>query len=306
MDRFASLRAFVAVVEAGGFAPAARRLGLATSSVTRQVDALEDGLSAKLLNRSTRSVTLTDPGRGYFEKAVRLLSDLEEADLSVADAGALRGLLRISAPLAFGRLHLAPILADYLRLAPEVQLDLLFTDGLTNLAEENVDIAIRIGALEPSSLVARKLAGHRRVVCASSAYLARAGAPRVPQELADHACLTFAYAPGRSLWRFAGTDGADDVAEVAVAGPLRANSSESLVELALAGCGVVLMPTWLVGDHLKAGRLQPLLTAWQANPGAGEAGIHAVFLANRRGAPKVRSFLDFLAARWRPNPPWEI
>ena len=300
MDRFAALKALVAVVDAGGFAPAARRMGLATSSVTRQVDALEDKLAVKLVNRSTRSVTLTDAGQGYYEKAQRLLWDLEEADLSVAGGGRPRGLLRITAPPAFGRLHLVPLLADYLKRFPEIRLDLLLTDALVNLVEQNVDIAIRLGALEVSSLIARKLAGHERVVCASPAYLERAGVPRSPRDLSHHDCLTFGTLPGRSRWRFGGEAGR---LAVEVTGPASANASEALVQMAVAGLGLVLMPTWLVGTELRAGKLRTVLTDWQVHPDAKDAGIHAVYLANRRGAPKVRSFLDFLAERWRLSAP---
>lgn len=310
MDQLASMKAFVAVVEAGGFAPAARRMGLATSSVTRQVDALEAKLSARLLNRSTRRVTLTDAGQGYYQKALRLLGDLEEADRSVAGGERPHGVLRISAPLAFGRLHLTPILSAYLEACPEVRLDLLFTDALTDLVALNIDVAIRLGGLEDGSLIARRLAGHRRLVCASPAYLQQAGRPQTPRDLADHSCLTFAYGPGRDVWRFqrdargnAGGDAGPEAVELA--GRVRANSSEALVQLALSGLGFVMLPTWLVGAEVAAGRLVPVLTAWQANPGAMDTGIHAVYLENRRGVPKVRSFIDLLLARWQPQPPWE-
>ena len=306
MDQFASTKAFVAVVEAGGFAPAARRMGLATSSVTRQVDALETRLSARLLNRSTRKVTLTDAGQGYYEKAVRLLGDLEEADRAVAGGERPHGVLRVSAPLAFGRLHLTPVLGAYLEACPDVRLDLLFTDALTDLVALNIDVAIRLGGLEDGGLIARKLAGHRRLVCASPAYLQQAGRPETPGDLAHHSCLTFAYGPGRDVWRFQrdarGNAGPE---AVELAARARANSSETLVQLALAGLGFVMMPTWLVGAEVAAGRLIPVLKDWQANPGAMDTGIHAVYLENRRGVPKVRSFIDFLLAQWQPQPPWE-
>ncbi|WP_299397698.1 LysR family transcriptional regulator [Pelagibius sp.] len=302
MDRFASMKAFVAVVEAGGFAPAARHMGLATSSVTRQVDALEARLSARLLNRSTRKVTLTDAGQGYYEKAVRLLGDLEEADLAVAGGERPHGVLRVSAPLAFGRLHLTPVLGAYLEACPEVRLDLLFTDALTDLVALNIDVAIRLGGLEDGGLIARRLADHRRLVCASPAYLQQQGRPERPGDLADHSCLTFAYGPGRDVWRFQADAGPE---AVEVAARVRANSSETLVQLALSGLGFVMMPTWLVGAEVAAGRLVPVLTGWQANPGAMDTGIHAVYLENRRGVPKVRSFIDFLLAEWQPQPPWE-
>ena len=303
MDRFAAARAFVTVVEAGGFAPAARRLGLATSSVTRQVDALEARLGTTLVNRSTRRVALTDAGQAYYAQVVRVLGDLEAADLAVTGAGgAPRGVLRVSAPVAFGRLHLAPLLPAFLARYPEVTLDLLFSDAVVDLVAEDIDVAVRLGTPASQTLIARRLAPHARVACASPAYLDRWGVPAHPADLANHDCLTLALAAGRSVWRFAGAGG---VEEVAVAGPMRANGSEPLVEAALAGLGLILMPTWLVGDHICAGRLRPVLDGWQPAAGAADAGIHAVYLANRRGAPKVRTFVDFLLDHWHPDPPWD-
>ena len=303
MDRFVAARAFVTVVEAGGFAPAARRLGLATSSVTRQVDTLEARLGTTLVNRSTRRVTLTDAGQGYYAQVVRVLGDLEAADLAVAGAGsAPRGVLRVSAPVAFGRLHLAPLLPAYLARYPEVTLDLIFSDAVVDLVAEDVDVAVRLGTPVSQTLIARRLAPHSRVICASPAYLDQRGVPAQPADLVDHDCLTLALAAGRSVWRFAGADGED---EVAVTGPMRANGSEPLVEAALAGLGLILMPTWLVGGHIRAGRLRPVLDGWQPAPGAADAGIHAVYLANRRGAPKVRTFVDVLLGHWHPTPPWD-
>ena len=303
MDLFAALRAFVAVVEDGGFAKAARRAGLATSSVTRQVNALEAHLGTQLLNRSTRRVTLTDAGARYHEQAARILGDLEEANRSVGEAGGPpRGLLRVSLPVAFARLHVAPAVPAFLAACPDIELDLTMTDSVVNLVEERADLAIRIGSLAPSSLIARRLAPHCRVVCASPGYLAAQGEPRTPAELARHACLTFSYARGEQSWRFAGPAG--EVA-VPVRGRLRANSSELLRAAALGGSGIILMPTWLVGRDIAAGRLRALLTDWEAGPGGPGAAIHAVYLPNRRGSKKVRAFTDFLAARFGTPPYWD-
>lgn len=303
MDIFAALNAFVSVVDNGGFAKAARGLGMATSSVTRQVNALEGHLGTQLLNRSTRSVTLTDAGARYYEQAVRVLGDLEDANRSISETdGPPRGLLRVSLPVAFARLHVAPAISEFLRACPDIELDLMMSDGMVNLVEERVDLAIRIGSLESSSLIARKIAPHRRVVCASPDYLGEHGEPRTPADLAQHACLAFAYAGTGQSWRFAGPSGET---EVAVKGPLRANNSEMLREAAIGGSGLILMPTWLVGGDIEAGRLRAVLTDWDAGPGGADAAINAVYLPNRRGSKKVRAFIEFLIARFGSPPYWD-
>ena len=184
MDVFTSVKAFVAVADEGGFAKAARKAGAATSSVMRQVDALEEHLGAILLNRSTRSVTLTPAGETYYAEAVRILSDLEEANRSVSElSGPPRGLLRVSLPVAFARLHVAPILPEFLTSCRDMELELLMTDSVINLVEHRIDLAIRIGNLESSSLIARKLAPNRRVVCGSPEYIQTRGEPSVPADL---------------------------------------------------------------------------------------------------------------------------
>ena len=303
MDLFTGLRVFVAVVADGGFAGAARRMGMATSSLTRQVNALEAHLGTRLLNRSTRSVTLTDAGRSYHERAQRILEDLEDANRSVAeDDGPPRGVLRVSLPSAFARIHVAPAVSDFLKACPAIELDLVLTDSLVNLVEERVDLAVRIGSLDSSSLIQRKLAPHRRVLCASPDYLAEHGKPKRPKDLSNHNCLTFSYAEGDQRWRFAGPPGRESVR---IKGSLQANNSELLRAAAVGGTGIVLLPSWLVGDDLKARRLRVLLPRWQANTGEGEAGIHAVYLPNRRGSRKVGAFVDFLAKRFGSPPYWD-
>ncbi len=303
MDTFAALTAFISVVDHGSFAKSARGMGLATSSVTRQVNALEAHLGTQLLNRSTRSVTLTDAGARYYEQATHILGDLEDANRSVGETGGPpRGLLRVSLPVAFARLHVAPAISTFLKACPDIELDLMMTDSTVNLVEERVDLAIRIGSLEPSSLIARKIAPHRRVVCASPDYLGEHGEPRTPADLANHVCLTFAYARERQSWRFAGSSGEE---QVRVSGALRANNSEVLREAAIGGSGMILMPTWLVGSDIEAGRLRAVLTNWEASLGEAEAAIHAIYLPNRRGSKKVRAFIDFLITRFGSPPYWE-
>ncbi|MBB3955593.1 LysR family transcriptional regulator [Novosphingobium sediminicola] len=309
MDMFAAVRAFVAVVEEGGFAPAARRAGQAASSYTRHVDALEAELGVVLLNRSTRRLSLTPAGEAYYPQAVVILAGLEEAHRSIRERdGPPRGLLRVSLPTSFARMHIVPFLPRFMAEHPGVELDLLMSDEVINLVERRVDVAIRLGALDSSSLIARRLAPHRRIVCASPAYLAQRGTPATPADLADHACLTFAFTDGERRWRL--TKG-ERVEQIRVKGPLRANQAEALKEAALAGFGVVMLPTWLAGEEIAQGSLRPLLNGWQADIGragaapSGESGIHALYLPDRRGSPKVRAFVDFLAERFGNPPYWD-
>ncbi|CCA90749.1 LysR family transcriptional regulator [Novosphingobium sp. PP1Y] len=307
MDVFASLKAFLSVADEGGFAPAARKAGVATSSLTRQVDALEEHLTAVLFNRSTRSVTLTPAGEDYYVQAARIVADLEEANRSVSEReGTPRGLLRVSLPVAFARLHVAPVVPAFLRACPEVELEMIMTDEVVNLVEDRIDVAIRLGSLESSSLIARRLAPHRRILCASPAYLEERGEPLCPSDLAAHECLTFSYASGDRTWRFS-CDGKEEL--VRVRGKLRANHSETLREVALAGLGLLLMPSWLVGPDIAAGTLRPLLTGWEANIGktaaSPDAGIYAVYQSDRRTSAKLRAFVDFLEASFGTPPYWD-
>ncbi|HDR9881371.1 TPA: LysR family transcriptional regulator [Burkholderia cenocepacia] len=303
MDTFAALQAFVVVVETGGFAPAGRRMGVATSSVTRHVDALEASLGTQLLNRSTRSVTLTRSGETYFQHATRLLADLESANLEVSEAsGPPRGLLRASLPVAFARLHVAPTLPAFARQYPDIRLDLTMTDTVVDLVEERLDMAIRLGGVESPSLVARRLAPHRRLVCASPDYLAARGEPRSPSDLAAHNCLEFSYRQGSGVWHFVGRS----VETVRVNGTLRANSSEVLREAAIGGMGLILMPSWLVGLDIDAGRLIAVLTDWEAGLGSEPGSISAVYLPNRRSSKKVRAFVDFLSDSFGVPPYWDV
>jgi len=303
MDKFAAISTFVSVVDHGGFAPAARKLGMAPSSLTRQLNALEDALGTLLMNRSTRSMTLTEAGQQYYEDSRRILDDLHTADRSISElSGPPSGHLRVSMPVAFGRLHVAPALPAYFRLCPQMRLDIQLTDTTVNLVEERVDIAVRLGPLNTSSLIARKLAPHKRIICASPEYLGEHGKPLRPQDLTDHKCLLFDYQTNDSSWTLS-RDGKRQ--KVMVSGNLRANGSEVLREAAIGGAGLLLMPTWLVGADIAAGRLMPVLEEWSPSPNAEEGAISAVYLPNRRGSKKVASFLDFLTVQFGTPPYWD-
>lgn len=290
MDQLAAIRAFLAVAEEGGFAPAARRMGVATSSLTRQVDGLEGHLGTQLLNRSTRSVTLTPGGAHYRQDAARILDALTQADRAVAEAGGRpSGRLRVAVPVAFARLHVAPSIHLFLARHPDVQLELIASDSMANLVEDRIDVAIRLGPAGEGSLIARRIAPHRRILCAAPGYLAAWGAPEHPDDLANHDCLTFTQSTDRVVWHFDGPGGAR--ADVAVAGPLSATNSELVLAAALEGAGILLMPDWLVGPAVDEGALTALLPDWHPPEGA----IHAVYLPNRRGSAKVDAFVAHLA-----------
>ncbi|WP_409266625.1 LysR family transcriptional regulator [Massilia sp. BHUDP2] len=296
MDRFAELKAFCLVAASGGFSPAARQMGVATSSVTRLVDALEARLGAVLLNRSTRSVTLTDTGRSYYEEARRVLEQLDAADDAVAGQGGdVKGVLRVAAPVSFATLHIAPILPELRARYPRLALDLRLSDEAARLVDESIDVAIRIGRIDPdSTLVARRLGSHRRLLCASPAYLATRGTPILPADLAHHDCLQLAE---RRLWRMRRLEGEGEDEEITIDAVLQANSAELLRQAALAGVGIAMLAHWLVRDDVAAGRLVPVLPAWEANPGPMDVTLHALYQTNRRGSHKIRAFVDLLAAQ---------
>lgn len=300
MDRFAELKTFCTVVACAGFSPAARQLGVATSSVTRLVDALEERLGTVLLNRSTRSVTLTDAGRTYYGEARRILEQLDAADDAVSErAGDVGGVLRVAAPVTFAAMHIAPILPALRARHPRLSLDLQLDDAPVNLVDASIDVAIRIGSLDAAAnMVARRLTGHRRLLCASPAYLAARGAPQRPADLEHHDCLQFSFADNRRTWRLrrgGRVDEVDEVAEVAINAVVQANNGELLRRAAVAGLGVAMLAHWLVRDDLDTGRLVQVLPDHDANPGSMEVALHALYPANRRGSRKIRAFVDLLA-----------
>ncbi|HEV3422806.1 MAG TPA: LysR family transcriptional regulator [Paraburkholderia sp.] len=305
MDKLAALNTLLEVAEAGGFSKAAQRLGVATSSVTRLMDALEASLGTALLTRTTRRVSLTDAGTAYVEQISKVLDDLAQADDSIFDSGAAPvGALRIAVPTSYSRLCLAPHLATFLADYPRVVLDVVVADHYVDLAAERIDVAIRIGLpSRDENLIIRKLADNPRFVVASHEYLQQRGVPADPQALAGHECLRFAYGgphrAARQLWTF--RHGATEE-RVEVLGHLIANSPDVLLEAALAGRGIVLLPEWLVAPEIRAGRLLRLFENTEANPHSGSAVIYAAYLPNRRYSSKVRTFVQFLAARVQALP----
>jgi DNA-binding transcriptional LysR family regulator len=314
MDRFAELKAFCLVAASGGFSPAARQLGVAASSVTRLVDALEKRVGTALLNRSTRKVTLTDSGQQYYASAQAILAQLDQADdAAAARHGQAGGLLRVSAPVTFSTMFIAPLLGELARRHPRLELDLHLSDAVSNMVDDSIDVAIRIGAAQQQpNLIARRLSGHQRVICASPAYLAQHGTPEAPGDLLRHNCLQFSYGVARRGWRLrcqqgnqaqgqdqsqeSGQERADTACtELPVRGTLTINNSEVLRRAALDGVGIAMLPDWLVRGDVAAGTLQPLLGGHQANPGEMEIGLYAMYAANRRGSQAIKAFVDLLA-----------
>lgn len=299
MDRLAEMEVFAAVAEQGSFTAAARQLGISTSAASKYVIALEERLGARLLNRTTRRLSLTEAGRDFREWCERIAADVAEAEHSVASLQAEpRGVLRVNAPMSFGQLHLGPVLSDLLDQYPRVHVEMTMTDRRIDIVEEGYDIAIRIGALADSSLVARTLATSRRVLCAAPAYLARYGVPQTPEDLAGHNCLGHVLLRGGEEWRFAGPDG--DIA-VRARGSLTVNNGDMLRLAALAGTGLVVLPTFIIGPDLAAGRLRAVLCDYEPPPHP----ISAVYAAGRPVAAKVRAFIDHLAACFGDPPYWD-
>ena len=291
------LEVFVRVVQAGSFSAAARGLGLTPSAVSKQIARLEDRLGARLLNRTTRRLSVTEVGSAFYERGTRILADMTEAEQAVLDLhGAPRGTLRVSLPLAFGRLHVVPLIPAFLARYPEVRVDLGFNDRFVDLIEEGIDVAVRVGELADSSLIVRRLAANRRVVCAAPDYLARHGAPRTPAELSRHNCLTYSYRQMRNDWRFEGPAGQWQT--VRVSGNLESNEVEALRTALLASVGLALIPLWLAGPDLESGRVVEVLGDYHVPDSA----IHAVYPPGRHLSPKVRAFVDLLAGHFgRPG-----
>lgn len=300
MDRFALLSTFIAVAEAESFSEAADRLDLSRAMASKHVQALEDRLGVKLLERTTRRVRLTDAGRRYLERARRLLHDFEVAETEArGERLAPAGLLRINGPVSFSRTHLAATVAPFLRRYPDLSVDLTVNDRVVDLLEEGYDVAVRIGRLTDSTLVARRLAPVGLHLAASPDYLTQRGAPAHPADLIDHACLAYAYSAEGPSWRFVGPAGEE--VSVRPRGPMSANNGEVLTEAAVSGAGVVLQPDFVLGPHFADGSLVPLLADWRAPDFA----VHAVHHQSRHVSAKIRVFIDYLAEVWRV-PPWRI
>ncbi len=289
---------FTRVCATRGMAAAGREFGLSPAASSARIAGLERQLGARLLHRTTRQITLTDDGAAFLEQALALLEAAELAASAVGHASARpQGLLRVAASVSFGRLHIVPALAEFLALYPDIRLDLRLSDSVVDLAALGVDVAVRIGPLRDSALVARTLAPSRLMLCAAPAYLAAHGTPRNPQELAAHACLVL---EGMHPWRLRAPDG-EELA-VRVSGRLHSDNGEALRDAAVAGLGIALQSTWAVAAQLKAGTLVPVMPDY---PPAADSVVSAQYLHRRHLPLKTSAFIDFFAARFGPEPYWD-
>jgi DNA-binding transcriptional LysR family regulator len=297
VDRFVAMAVFAKVVESASFAAAARHFDISPAMVTKHIRRLEERLGVRLLNRTTRRVSATEVGQNYYERCLRILSEVEDAERAASDLQAApRGLLRVTTSVSFGSHQLAPAIADYLVAYPDVSVDLILEHDYVDLVEERIDLAIRLGQLSDSSLIAKKLYAVEMVLCASPGYLAANGTPQQPRDLVKHNCLIYTYA-ARGTWTF--TDQKNGNAElIRISGRLLANSGDALLAFALKDTGIVLAPDYLVADELGAGRLIRLLPGYATQ----ETPVYAVYPHSRCLSAKTRTFIDFLAARFAHLP----
>jgi DNA-binding transcriptional LysR family regulator len=301
LDRLTSLQVFAKAATTGSFSAAGRAMGISQTMVTKHIAALEARLGVKLFHRSTRRLSITEAGRSYLEASERILADMDAAEAAIsADRIEPRGLLRLNAPVSFGARRIAPLLMEFAQQHPYVSVELGLNDRLVDLAEEGWDLAIRIGSLSDSNLIARRIAPCRTVICAAPAYLRTHGTPRNVSELPDHNCLgyTLSRLTGVGRWTF----GAKSEVAIDVSGNLRANNGDALLAAAVAGQGIIYQPSFIVADDIRSGALVALELD---QPTIELGGIYAVFLPDRHPAAKVRAFIDFIAAQFAPEPSWD-
>ncbi|MEE1922472.1 LysR family transcriptional regulator [Pseudomonas sp. 148P] len=293
MDKLQALSMFVETVRCGGYSAAARKLGVATSSVTRQVAALEAELGTTLLNRTTRHSSPTVVGQDYYDKAVAILDALAEADGAVFDRGSeARGRLRVSVPVEFGRRGIAPHLGRLLARHPELDISLHLSDQMTDMAKERIDLCVRLGStLATDDIVSKPIGRFQRWVVASPGYLARGAIPLHPLDVLEHACLVFDYGPSLQNWVF--REGGDSIA-VNVHGRLYSNNADVLREAALADGGLALLADWLVDEDVRQGRLVRVLAGFEASPGSASCSINVLYLPGHRESSRIRAFVAFL------------
>lgn len=300
LDSLNDIAVFVRVVDSGSFTAAAERLGISKSVVSKYVTRLEDRLGARLLNRTTRRLSLTEAGRVFYERSRKGLADIEDAQAEVSRLqGEPRGTLRLNAPMSFGILHVAPALPEFLNLHPDVTVDMNLDDRIVDMIEEGFDVSVRISELPDSSLVARRLGPCRHAIVAAPAYLERCGTPRTPEELRNHNIITYRYQESALEWHFL-TPGNKPIS-VAVSGSLMMNNSLAVREALLEGVGITRTPTFVVGKDIQEGRLIQVLSKYQIL----EVTIFLVYPQRRHLSPKVRAFVDFMAKRITKTPYWD-
>jgi DNA-binding transcriptional LysR family regulator len=299
MDLFTSMNIFTHVVEANGFTAASARLGLSRAAVSKHIAQLEAHLGGQLLQRTTRRISLTEIGQAYYTRCKAILEEVTDAECLVSGlTSEPRGTLRLNVPMTFGLRQIAPLLGRFTALYPQLQIDLSFNDRLVDVVEEGYDLVIRIAELKDSNLVARRLAPSHLVICAAPDYLDRHGRPKTAEELSGHRCLRYSYASNSHEWRISK---AGKEQRVRIKGPLLLNNGDALCAAAVHGAGITMLPTFIVGDAIRAGELEPVLTDYQCP----SPGIHAVYSSSRNLTTKVRTLIDFLAAEIHDPPAWD-
>ncbi len=300
MDRFEAMRAFAGVVEEGSFTNAASRLGLSRAAISKVVRQLEDDLGVRLLNRTTRHVNTTEIGAAYYGRCREILAEVAEAEFAASRLqDAPRGVLRVNGPMSFGILHLAPAIAEFMAMYPEIVIDLVLNDRFVDIVEEGFDVVVRISEMTGSSMIARKLAESRRVFCAAPSYLEEFGIPVTPADLTRHRCLHYGYTANGNQWRLLAPNGKAHV--VRVNARMTVNNGDVLAEAARRGQGIIMMPTFIVGNDLRQGRLKTVLSGYRPPVLV----MSALYPPNRHLTVKVRVFIDFLVSRFGPVPYWE-
>lgn len=301
MDRLRAFEVFASVVSRGSFTRAADALDTSPANVTRYINELEAHLGTRLLNRSSRKLSLTESGEALYERSKSILEEVAEAE-ALASSATLqpRGRLRINAPVSFGIRHLAPLWPRFMQAYPEVELDIALSDRVVDIVEEGYDLAIRISRSGSASHAARKLATSRNIVCASPAYLKAHGQPEKPADLVGHRCLGYTYAATANEWHFVDDAGRPHMVKVNYV--MHANNGDTAREAAIAGQGVIWQPAFLIGDDLKAGRLVALMPGYRMP----DIDVLAIYPSRRHLSAKVRVMVDFLVEVFRPAPPWEV
>lgn len=289
MDSVAGMRILVRVVDSGSFSAAARQLGVAPSSVSRQINELEEDLGARLFARTTRKLSLTEAGQLFYERAANIINEVDEAKLALSQLGSPSGILRITVPSGIGRELVVSTVPAFLDKYSAIKLVLSMTDRMVDIVDAGIDVAIRVGHQQDSSFKARKVGESKRIVCASPEYLNSAGHPKTPSDLQNHNCITWRDHPGHNVWTFRGPDGSS---KVRVSGSFFAKNADAIVAATVAGLGLSLLPDWNMGMELRQKQLRAVLTDYETIPAASP--VYAVHSHQRHVPPKIRVFIDFL------------
>lgn len=299
LDHFGDVRAFVRVADTASFTQAAERLGVTRSAVGKSIARLEDNLATRLVHRTTRSVSLTEEGRLFYDHALRILCEIDDAEATLSERNQTpKGRLRLDIPTAFGRLHVLPVLQRFLSQWPDLEADVTFSDDYCDLVSDGIDVAVRIGGPTDSGLIRQVLAPHRFITCATPAYIEQHGTPLTIEGLQSHQKIVFSYANASVPWRY---QVAGESRDVHVQGNLRLNNTEAIRDAALNNLGIVQLGAFLVGEDIRQGRLVPVLQELQRE----EQPISAVYPTRRHVSPKVRRFIEMIRKEWIMGPPWE-